>query len=71
MSARKKKNWIKDAIETPGALRRQLGVDKQGNIPIAKLKEAAKKAGKTGKRARLALTLRKFGKDTARGVRGK
>jgi hypothetical protein len=32
------------------------------NIPVSKLEKAAEKGGKTGKRARLALTLRKLSK---------
>ena len=52
--------WIQNAIKNPGALRRQLGVKKGEKIPLSKLKKAAKSKGKLGKRARLALTLRKL-----------
>jgi hypothetical protein len=52
------KNWIKGAIQQPGALRRSLGVKPGKNIPAAKLEQAAKKPGKLGKRARLAETLK-------------
>lgn len=54
--------WIQKAIKKPGALRKALGVKKGEKIPLSKLKEAAKKGGKLGQRARLALTLRKLAK---------
>jgi len=54
------KNWISGAISKPGALRKTLGVSGDKPIPRAKLEAAAKKGGKTGQRARLALTLRKM-----------
>jgi len=58
------KKWIQKAInpKNKGALRRTAGVKKGQKIPLEKLKELAKKAGITGKRARLAITLRKFSK---------
>ena len=52
-------NWIKGAIKKPGALRKSMGVKKGEKIPAKELKAAAKKPGKTGQRARLAMTLRK------------
>lgn len=52
------KNWIKDAVKKPGALRESLGVKKGEKIPAAKLAAAAKKPGKMGQRARLAETLK-------------
>ena len=55
------KEWIQGAIKKPGAGRKSLGMSKQtGKIPLARVKAAAKRRGETGKRARLALTLRKF-----------
>ncbi len=54
--------WIKGAIKKPGALREQLGVKKGEKIPKAKLAAAAKKGGKLGQRARLAITLSKMRK---------
>lgn len=57
-----KKRWIKAAIQHPGALRKQLGVKEGEKIPAKKLQTAAKKGGTLGKRARLALTLRKIRK---------
>jgi hypothetical protein len=53
-------NWIKSAIENPGALRKSLHVKSGKTIPKKKLAAAAKKGGKTGKRARLAQTLMSF-----------
>lgn len=54
------KNWIKDAIKKPGALRKELGVKVGEKIPAKKLASAAKKSGKIGQRARLAQTLKGF-----------
>lgn len=54
------KNWIKDAIKKPGALKKELGVKKGKKIPAKKLDAAAKKGGKLGQRARLAKTLKKL-----------
>lgn len=54
------KNWIKDAIKKPGALRKELGVKAGKTIPAKTLAAAAKKPGKTGQRARLAQTLKKM-----------
>lgn len=59
------KNWIGGAIKHPGALHRELGVGKNKKIPAKKLESAAKKGGKLGQRARLALTLR----DMHRGMK--
>ena len=53
----RKRGWIQDAIKHPGTLRSSLGVKKGKKIPKAKLTAAAKKGGKLGQRARLALTL--------------
>jgi len=55
------KKWIQKAIKKPKTLRKALGInDKTNKIPLSKLKSAAKKKGKLGKRAQLALTLRKL-----------
>jgi len=62
MAKKSKKRWIQSAIKKPGALRRQMGVKKGQKIPISKLRKAAKAKGKLGRRARLALTLRKLRK---------
>jgi hypothetical protein len=56
------KNWIKDAIKKPGALRSSLGVKAGEKIPAKSLATAEKKPGIMGKRARLAKTLSKFGR---------
>ena len=58
----KKGGWIQGAIKKPGALRASLGVKKGEKIPKAKLEAAAKKGGKLGQRARLAITLSKMRK---------
>jgi len=55
-----KKKWIQGAIEKPGSLRKTLGAKAGKPIPASKLKAAAKKKGITGKRARLAMTLKKM-----------
>jgi hypothetical protein len=57
-----KKNWIADAIEKPGALRKSMGVKKGETIPAKALDKAAKAPGKLGQRARLAQTLKSFSK---------
>lgn len=54
------RKWIQAAIKRPGALRRQLRVKEGQTISVAKLQAAAKKGGVLGRRARLALTLRKL-----------
>lgn len=58
----KSKNWIAKAIKKPGALHKELGVPMDKKIPKSKLKAAAKKGGKVGKRANLAITLSKLNK---------
>ncbi len=57
-----KKKWIKGAIKKPGALREQMGVKEGKNIPAGKLKAAAKKGVKLGRRARTAITLKNIAK---------
>jgi hypothetical protein len=57
-----KDKWIQKAIKKPGALRRTLGIKKGETIPASKLRAAAKKGGKLGQRARLAITLKKLRK---------
>jgi hypothetical protein len=67
MGKRKTKYWIQRAIKNPGSLRRYVqrvfgsrGFTRYGTIKVAILKKLAKKPGKIGKRARLALTLRRL-----------
>lgn len=55
-----KKNWIAGAIKKPGALHKEMGVPMGKKIPAKKLAKAASKGGKMGKRARLAMTLKKM-----------
>lgn len=57
-----KKNFIKDAIKKPGALRKSMGVKKGETIPAKKLDAATKAPGKLGQRARLAEMLKGFKK---------
>ncbi len=52
--------WIQKAIKKPGVLRKQLGIKKGKKIPASELKKASKAKGKLGKRARLAITLKKL-----------
>ena len=54
--------WIQGAIKKPGALRKSLGVKEGETIPTGKLQAAAKKKGKMGQRARLAMTLKSMHK---------
>lgn len=56
----KKKFWIAKAIKRPGQLHRDLGVKEGKKIPVAMVQKAAKRKDATGRRARLALTLRKM-----------
>ena len=53
---------IKKAIKKPGALRKSLGIKKVKTIPASELRAAAKKPGKLGQRARLAVTFKKMRK---------
>lgn len=57
-----KKQWIADAIQSPGALRKSLDVPKGKTIPAKTLSKAAKAPGTMGQRARLAQTLKSFSK---------
>lgn len=54
------KKWIQKAInpKKKGQLHKDLGVPKDDVIPVSKLKAAAKKGGKVGQRARMALNLK-------------
>jgi hypothetical protein len=61
--AKSGKKWIAGAVRRHrGALHRMLGVPAGEKIPLTLLRKASKAAGKLGKRARLALTLRGFRK---------
>lgn len=64
---RKQNGWIQKAIEHPGALRAYVkryygsaGFDSKGRIKATLLRQLAKRDDTIGKRARLALELRKF-----------
>jgi hypothetical protein len=54
------KKWIQEAIQNKGALRKQLGVKEGQTIPQQTLEEAANKGGTLGRRARLAMTLKRL-----------
>jgi len=56
------KKWIQSIKMKKGALSKQMGIPEKKDIPVKKLKKAAKKKGKLGKRARLALVLKGFAK---------
>ena len=56
----KNKLWIKEATQHKGALHAHLGIPEGTKIPKATLEAAAKKSGKIGREARLALTLGKM-----------
>ncbi len=64
---KRKEKWIQRAIKNPGALTRTVkrrfgkkGFTKSGTIKTEVLRKLAKEKGITGKRARLALTLRRL-----------
>jgi len=66
---KKDKRWIQKAIKKPGALRAYVrrvygdkGFTKDGKIRMDILRALAKRRDRIGRRARLALTLRKLGK---------
>ena len=65
-----KKKWIQKAIKKEGSLRKTMKTKEGKKIPVSKLKKAAEKGGKTGKRARLALTLRKLNETVDRNGDG-
>jgi hypothetical protein len=54
------RKWIGEAIKRPGQLHRDLGVPLGKKIPEALLDAAAKREGKVGQRARLALRMREM-----------
>jgi len=56
----KKKHFIKGAIKHPGAL--TAAAEKEHESPMEFAREHKHSGGKVGKRARFALTLRKFAK---------
>ena len=51
-------NWMANVHPKKGALHRQLGVPMGQKIPVEAIRAAAKKGGKLGKRANLALRYR-------------
>ena len=63
MARKSSGRWIQGAIKNKGSLRRTLKVKSGQTIPASKLRAAAKKGGKTGQRARLAMTLKGLNKS--------
>lgn len=61
-----KKKWIPKDLKK-GALHKQLGIAADKTIPLGTLKAAAEEGGTKGKRARLALVLRRFHKKGGKG----
>jgi len=64
------RRWIREAIKKPGALRAYVkrrygkrGFTERGTIKTKILRRLTKRKGKIGRRARLALTLRKLRKS--------
>lgn len=62
MPVKKPRKFIQKAIKKPGQLHKDLGVPQGKKIPASKLAAAAKRPGKVGQRARLAITLKKMHK---------
>jgi predicted glycosyltransferase involved in capsule biosynthesis len=62
MAKKNNNDWIQNAIQNKGSLRKSLKVKKGQTIPVATLQKASKQSGTLGKRAKLALTLRSFKK---------
>ena len=57
----KDKDWIKDAVKRPGALRKKLGVAKGKKISASQLNKAANSSNATTRRqAKLANTFKKM-----------
>lgn len=72
-SRKRSTRWIQEAIKRPGALREQArregAIDQRtGTIKREWLERKARQGGVTGRRARLALTLRKLGRRRRRRV---
>lgn len=60
MAKKKKKKWIAGMHLKRGALHKMMNVPETKTIPVGRLGKAAKAGGLLGRRARLALTMRKF-----------
>lgn len=63
-----RRKWIQSALKrsTKGALHRQLGIPSDEKIPADVLEWASHQPGKLGRRARLAKTLRRLGRQRKR-----
>lgn len=69
MGYRRRRRWIQRAVKRKGALRETVkrrygsrGFTRRGTIKVEVLRKLSSEKGVTGKRARLALTLRKLRK---------
>jgi hypothetical protein len=60
MTEAEQEKWLEQTAEKPSTLHKQKGVPQDGKIAVEKLKAVAEKGGNLGKRAKLALTLRKL-----------
>ena len=56
------KKWIKETTKNKGGLHRSLGIPEGKNIPEDMIRQAAKRGGRVGKQARLAVTLKRLRK---------
>lgn len=63
MARRMRELWIRDAIGEEGGLHRSLGIPQGEDIPESKKRTAAKRPGKVGRQARLALRLERLRKQ--------
>ena len=70
---RRRSRWIQKAIKHPGSLRKYVkrmygssGFTKRGTIKVSVLRELSERNDTIGRRARLALTLRKLRKRRRR-----
>lgn len=63
--------WIQNATRNRGGLHKSLGVPMGKTIPLATVMAAAKKKGKVGAQARLALNLRTMNQGIPASMGGK
>ena len=64
--AKRKRSGLRTQLKNRGLCVNHLALKKGEKIPVKKLRAAAKKPGKMGQRARLAITLRGFKKRKKR-----
>lgn len=56
----KPQKWIQAAIKRPGSLHKMLGVPMGKKIPMPMMSKAMKAGGMMGRRAKMAMTLKKM-----------